>query len=435
MIKREHITRYLLLLVMGVLLLPLFQESTSIFSERPLKGFFTPAKSPIVKLENWWDGTFQDSFELAHNEQFGLRNTFVRLHNQCEYEIFKRASTSGVIVGKDDYLYEISYIKAYNGEDFIGEPTINEMTRKLKILQDTLAKRNITLIVAIAPGKASYFPEYIPDALLSKGKNTNYNSFNKSLIAASVNYINFSQWFINQKKSSLVPLYPKTGIHWSNYAANLAADSLIGYIESKRGIDMPSLKRDGFYWSDSLIIPDDDLGLAMNLLFPIHPLKMAYPWYDFEKPENKTKVRMMLISDSFGWHLFGLGLVPHAMSTIDFWYYNQQIYHAGEKPLGEEQDMNACLETERNQVVLILSTEPNLSKLGWGYIDEAYNYFVLKQISQEEKKMLRADFLTKIKTDKTLLSVLKLKADSAKITLDSMIQLHAAYMTDQKTRK
>ena len=345
---------------MGVLLLPLFQESTHLFTEKRLNGFFVPAKNPTTKFENWWNGTFQDSFELAHNEQFGLRNSFVRIHNQFEYELFKRASTNGVIVGKNDYLYEINYIKAYNGEDFIGEKAINELTRKIKILQDTLAKRNITLIVAIAPGKASYFPEFIPDELLKKSKNTNYNWLDKSLMASGANYINFSRWFMNEKETSKYPLLSKTGIHWSRYGSTLAVDSLIGYVETQRRIDMPSLVMNGIYWSDSLHDPDDDLGSAMNLVFPIPTKRMAYPNYSFENPLNKAKVRMLLIADSFGWNLFDIAQAPYSFSEINYWYYNNQVFRSGERPLGAV-DMNACMETEQNDVVFILSTEANLS--------------------------------------------------------------------------
>lgn len=377
MVKKEYIKGSLLMVVMSVLFLPLFQESTNVFRERPLKGFFVGAKKPIMIFKNWWTGTYQDSFELSHNEQFGFRNSCVRLHNQIEFELFNQAYTKGVIVGKENYIYDLSYIKAYNGEDFLGDSSINEMTRKIKLLQDTLAKRNITLIIAIAPGKASYFPEYIPDHLLKRNGNTNYNAFDKSFIKSGINYLNFSQWFNASKKSSPYPLYPKTGIHWSCYGATLAVDSIISYTEAKRGVDMPSLMVKSYYLSDSLLVPDDDLGESMNLLYPISPLLMAYPNYGFEDRADKAKVRMLLIADSFAWNLLDLTHAPYTFSEINFWYYNNQVFRSGERSF-QGADLTASLETEQNDVVLILSTEANLSKLGWGYIDQAYDHFILK---------------------------------------------------------
>ena len=61
------------------------------------------------------------------------------------------------IVGKDNYLYEESYIKAYLGDDFIGEKKIFNTAQKLKAVQDTLKSNHIDLIVVLAPGKGTFF--------------------------------------------------------------------------------------------------------------------------------------------------------------------------------------------------------------------------------------------------------------------------------------
>lgn len=434
MIKKQHINRGLLIFIMVVLLLPLFQECTDIFTEKPLMGFVYRAKKPKTSLENWWNGTYQDSFELFHNEQFGLRNELVYLHNQIEFDLFKNVSVKGIVIGKNDYLYEKKYITAYNGEDFIGNDAIISISQKLKILQDTLAKRNITLIVAFAPGKASFYPEYIPDELNKPGKQTNYKSFTHELHSAGVNMIDFNKWLISQKESSPCLLYPKTGIHWSRYGSTLAMDSLIHYIEVKRSINMPSLMLKGFAFSDSIHWPDDDIGLSLNLIYPIQPLLMGYPDYSFENTNDKAKVRMMVISDSFFWSIFDVNLAPRSFESIDFWYYNQQVYHSDGRPKEDANEIDNCIETEEHDVVMIFASEPNLGGLGWGYIEDAYDYFVLKKTDRVINKMVRM-YESKIRMDQAWLMTIKAKAESAKIPLDSMIHMDAVYLAEKKRKK
>jgi hypothetical protein len=435
MLNKEHMRKYLLLLVMGVLLLPLFQECTSIFTEKKLHGFYVPAKKPLAGFTGWWNGTFQDSFELYHNEQFGLRNFCVRLHNQIEYDLFRHPNAKEIISGKNDYLYERKYIAAYNGEDYIGNAAVLEMARKLKRLQDTLSKKKVTLIIAFAPGKASFYPEYIPADMIKPGKPTNYKNLSAAFRMAGVNFIDYNSWFIQQKEKATCPLYPKTGIHWSRYGSIVALDSLIGYVESKRGIDMPSLVMKGYTWSDSLHSPDDDIGKSLNLIFPPEPVLMAYPDYNFESPNQKAKVKMMVIGDSFFWHLFDIRLAPRSFESIDFWYYNANVYHTdGRQPEKAENAVNNVLETENNDVILLMASEASLSGFGWGYIDDAYEYYVLKRTDRILDKMVRS-FETKIRMDAGWMMTIKAKAESAKIPLDSMVHLDAVYLAEEKMKK
>ncbi|MDQ3109333.1 MAG: hypothetical protein M3R17_05520 [Bacteroidota bacterium] len=434
MLSKEHTRKYLLILVMGVLLLPLFQECTNLFREKQLSGFYHPAKKPVAGFDGWWNGTFQDSFEIYHNEQFGFRNSFVRLHNQVEYDLFRHPNANGIVSGKNDFLYELKYINAYNGDDYIGDFPVREMARKLKMIQDTLSKKNITLIVVFAPGKASFYPEYIPDELLHTGKPTNYKTMSALFNASGINFINFNSWFIRKKEKDKCPLYPKTGIHWSRYGSVLAMDSLISYIERKRNIDMPSVVLKGFTWSDSIQSPDDDIGQSLNLIFPVHPLLMAYPDYNFENPNQKAKVKMMVIGDSFFWNFYDIRLAPRSFESIDFWYYNAEVYHTDGRSKEMAENADNCLESETNEVVMLMASEASLSGFGWGYIDDAYDYFVLKRTDRILNKMIRV-YETKIRMDPAWMMTMKAKAETAKIPLDSMIHLDAIYLAEQKIKK
>jgi hypothetical protein len=74
------------------------------------------------------------------------------------------------------------------------------------------------VLVILAPGKASYFPEFIPDEMATITKlNTNYEGYKAELKESTVPFIDAHQWFRNMKDTSRYPLFPKCGIHWSKY--------------------------------------------------------------------------------------------------------------------------------------------------------------------------------------------------------------------------
>ncbi|MBN2273718.1 MAG: hypothetical protein JXK95_05255, partial [Bacteroidales bacterium] len=154
------------------LLFPVFQKHTGIIHEIGLKGAINKPCKPDFSLHDWFEAVFQEKMETYMNESFGLRGYFVRIHNQLAYTFFRKAKANGVIIGKQKYLYEENYIKAYYGLDFIGEESILCRMQHLKYLQDTLEKLNKHIIIVFAAGKGSFYPEYFPDKYKTCRKKT-----------------------------------------------------------------------------------------------------------------------------------------------------------------------------------------------------------------------------------------------------------------------
>ncbi len=193
---------------------------------------------------------------------------------------------------------------------------------------DTLALLGKDLLVVIAPGKVTFYPEYIPDHLKGVISTTNYEAFVHLVKEDQFQLIDFNAWFVNQKTKSEYSLYPKTGIHWSRYAMDLVIDSLLSYIENKRNIDIPDYIIGQPVLSEKLIDPNRDLEDDMNLLFDIPNQPMAYSdvSYDEVGKENPTSI---VISDSFFWGLYRKGLRKLAFNNEEFWFYNREIYTPG----------------------------------------------------------------------------------------------------------
>ena len=128
---------------MFFLLIPLLQQFLNLFPVKPLKGAIINLPDTSFTWKGWLNGSFQKKKEKYVNENFGLRNIFLRINNEIKFDLFGKIYAHDVIVGKENYLFEKNYIKAYNGEDFIGVDSIKKISDQLKFIQDELKKSNI----------------------------------------------------------------------------------------------------------------------------------------------------------------------------------------------------------------------------------------------------------------------------------------------------
>ncbi len=367
----KHILYSLLMLMLA---LPLIQRTIPIFEETPLKGYFTIPQKPSFTLDSVFDGTFQEAYNNYFEHSIGFRPMLVRINNQVAYSIFDTVQASGVIVGKNNYLYEINYIKAYKGWDYMGDSAIESQAMKVDFVYKKLAEAGKTLFFVFAPGKASFFPEYIPEKYMLRpsGKRTNHDSFVSKFKEYNVPFIDFNTWFVQMKDTSSYPLYPQCGIHWSAYGAALATDSLVHYIEKERNIDMVDVSWDGFDLPKTLRDPDYDIGEGMNLLFKLPHYSMAYPRVQFSNEEGKVRPNAIVVADSYYWNIFGKGYSSRLFKDNNFWYYNEEVYNSDWPDSRKTAEMDMLKELEKADVIIIMATEANLYRFPFGFIDRVY---------------------------------------------------------------
>lgn len=426
---KKVLKKNILLSIFVVLLtIPAVQGFFKIIKEKPLQGAIVPSPDTILTPDAWFSGRFQLVREKFQNENFGFRNFFVRINNQVAFSLYHLARANSVIIGKENYLFEENYIKAYYGKDFIGMDSTSKRIQQLKFIQDTLSKLNKNLIIIFAAGKGSFYSEFFPDSLKSEKGVTNYSCHTKLAKEQGLNFIDFNKYFIENKSTSKYPLYPQYGIHWSYYGMTIVADSIIRYIEKLRNIDMPNLLLTNIELADPKEY-DYDIAGGMNLVFKLRSFKMAYPNIQIQPDSNKIKPSVLVIADSYYWGMFNFG-ISNAFTNSHFWFYNQQIYpDSYQSPLETSQvDLNS--EIAKHDVIIIMATEATLPNLGWGFINKAYSLFN----KNEENNIYNAEFQRKIvdmrnyiKTDKNWMEQIKKKADVKSITLDSMLTLDAIW--------
>ena len=375
--------------IMLLLFSPMLQKKIKLFDEKPLNGSFEVPEDPYFSLEGWFEGKYQTDQQNYSNQSIGFRNSLVRLYNQIHYSLYDQARANGVIVGKYGYLYEENYIKTHLGRDFVGESKIVEKTEKLRRLADTLKRKGIDLVIVFAPGKGSFYSEFIPESYNPTYRTTtNYEVYRKQILQKEICFLDFNDWFRKMKSSSPYPLFPKTGIHWSNYGEVLAADSIIKYINSiQKDKKIPELVIGNVEVPDTTRYSDDDIEKGMNLLFNIEDLPMGYPHFRLLKDVNSNKVKVLTVADSYYWGMFNWGLSRDAFNEGQFWFYNVQIYPDSYTAPLNVGDIDMIEEVEKNDVIILMSTDANLYKFAFGFIDQLYDaYFGPKQNASGKKK-------------------------------------------------
>jgi len=379
----KKIKFFLFILIFIVLLLPVLQKIYPIIKLNQLGGAFTPTEKPVFSTADWFSEKYQQQYNKYLEENIGFHEFLVKLHNTLDFVLFKKANVEGVVTGKKNYMFEEDYILEYNGYLFIGKTPIERKVRQIKFLQDYLKKNfNIDFIPIFEPGKASFFPEFIPDRYHpEKNVITNYKYYIECCNKYKIRFIDMNSWFMTMKSTSKYPLFPQYGIHWSTYGAILAMDSLSKFIENCRNINMPDIIIKNIKYTDSLQGVDYDLGKSMNLLYQMPTYKMAYPEITFLNNKTKTKPSVLVIGDSFYFQLLGEGKILNLFTNDhSFWCYNAEVFPDYCKKETKVEKLDLKKEIEKQDVIFAMCTERFLHMAFWNFTENLYkiyypNYF------------------------------------------------------------
>lgn len=438
---KDKITKYILFILLGIIIsLPLLQRLYPLIHIKELNGKYEMGLRPNLNKESWLSCDFQKQYDKYINDNIGFRPIFIRIHNQIYYSIFSTSAAESITLGKDGYIYETNYINAYIGLDYIGDKEIKIKFEKLKKLQDTLKSLNKEIIIVLAPSKASFYPEYIPDKFLIKPKKkSNYEETTKQLSKTNLPYIDFSKWFRSMKETSLCPLMNRNGIHWTRYGEVLAMDSLIKYVSKQTSINLPRIKYNSLIKSDNAKFTDNDISQTMNLFYVKKDLNLVYPNISIDSSNSdKKKPRSLVIGDSFYWGMYYLGLSDKVFNKGEFWYYFNNIYPQESKNGKNIPKYVALLDlkTELNKfdIIFLFQTEPNLNNLGFGFIEKLYDSYFLSG-KESEDYLNRAKYYEKlIREDKQWLNSVKEKAKKLNVPVEVAIHNDAIYMVEQEKK-
>jgi hypothetical protein len=366
-------------ILLGLLGLPLSTTLGLPIKEKGLAGDFVKATRPTLSWDSWFDGSFASKYAAWHNENFGLRSTTIRVYNQEGRWLHGVARANNIEIGTDDVLYDLESIRASRGAA-VPEAEIQALADRIVQLERTLDARGISLVVGLAPGKATYWPGNVPPRFGPPTHESAGSLLAKELARRGDFTIDWIRLFEKRRRTAPWPLFPKTGMHWSRYGAARALDDLVAHVERRRGIDMPNLMWGAVRAAETPLIPDDDIGGAMNLLFPIPPGRLAQPDLAVESPAGRTRPSLFVIGDSFFWTMIAWPMAPGIFSRVEYRFYNRERHRFGESVDVPEDPVAAAL---RHDVVLLLASDAAGGKLGWGFLEAATKQFAREKDARD----------------------------------------------------
>ena len=291
--------RILLIGLLLLLYLPLIQTKFKLIHFYKLAGDEVVKNDTILNSTTYFSGVYQKRKDDNLNSNFGFRSLLIKISNQINFTLFKKANAIDVVVGKGGYLFEQKYITSYNGKDFIGADSIHLNLNKLKIISDKLLRLNKQFIIVIAPNKVYYYSDFLYNSDLATNAHTNYKYITEGLKNNKLAYIDFNDWFCKIKDKIKYPLMTKHGNHWSMYGSCIAADSIIKYIEVTKKMKMPNL----YISNISIEQPkneDKDIEYGINLLFKLNSFDLAYPKTSIQHRTGEIKPKLSAWLDTTG---------------------------------------------------------------------------------------------------------------------------------------
>jgi len=361
-------------LIIMLMSLPAVQMKFHLFKEKPLFGAFNLTEKPSFSKETWNSGQFQAQVEKYCKDHSGFRNFLVRLQNQLDFSLFRQANAEGAIVGKNKQLFEYDYIRSWLAIDFPGDSFIEKKLQRTKYVQEYLKReKGIDLVVVFEPGKASFYPEYLPSKYIrEKHGPSTYERYRQKASDLNFDFIDLHQYFLQLKVNSEYPLFPRYGTHWSVYGMRFAADSLLKLIESRRGITLTEVRVNSFEISSEPWDTDDDVLKTMNLLLPLRGEKLAYPVYSFDTANPGEKPMVLVVADSYYWNIFNSRIPKYLFANEAFWYFNTLVYPDNYIQPVYTKDLDLRQEVEKQQVIFLMVTERFVQKFDWRFIDQLY---------------------------------------------------------------
>ncbi|MDP4738628.1 MAG: hypothetical protein NWS19_00555 [Crocinitomicaceae bacterium] len=369
--QHTRIKKALFIVALALLLLPWLEQNEHFLKLAPLGGAQQLAPNVAFSAQNWKSTTFQEGQQAYVRDHFGARSFFIRLYNELNDQLFGEFKANGVIRGKDGYLFEENYLLAASGKDFLGADSIGVLIAQLQQIEQSLQQKGKHLLVCLAPGKGSFFPQKMPSSYRYEKQLRNHPYFAKAIQEAKIPLFDIQSWFEAMKPSAPYPLFPKNGIHWSSYGEYLVADSLIrrvGHL-SKHPFARLALQR--IETSTQLRDRDEDIELGMNLLRNLPDFQMAYPKFEIVKKIDKKAKRVLVIGDSFFYGMYNWGIMEQVFADGQFWYYNNEILVPKAQTRLVETLPHYRREVEKFDVVVLLLTEANLPRFGFG-MQQAY---------------------------------------------------------------
>lgn len=358
---------------------PLVQMNYRFLPEFKLSGVERVRERPSLAPETIASGSFASGFDEWFSSNIGFRGAFVKTDNQLNFSLFREISAtagSPVVLGKQNTLFEKSYIDAYNNANRLDDEPLRGLAARLARLQALLAERRMAFLVVISPSKARILKERLPDRFVDEvaaAQPTNYDRLVKFLAEAGVNTLDGPRMFEELKGSAPYPLFARGGTHWSYYGSCLVSQQIVLALERQLGGNLRHINCSKVVESPVPKLMDRDLTELVNLWRP-EPMRelLGYPKRGKLVSKGEDKPRLLFVGSSFLWTILHYFDKFKAYTERDmFYYYSTNYRHTGEKIKLDRAAIDWPAQIFVKNAVILESNEAAVEGIGYGFVEDA----------------------------------------------------------------
>lgn len=221
------VMRLICILFLLVLALPTVQMAFHPISIKPVVENRPKVAPPVgpIDLQIGRMEQFSREFERYFNDNYGLRDFFIRLKNQFQYSVF--GESRQVIIGRDGWLSDRSVVEVQQRHtDGITDEAVAKLETRFLKLRAILEQRGMTLILVPVPIKNTVYPEYFPDQAALRPNPTGFERLHTMLQAhPELNTID-AYALLSSAKLQREAFY-KTDLHWTEFGASFVAREIV----------------------------------------------------------------------------------------------------------------------------------------------------------------------------------------------------------------
>lgn len=253
----------------AVLLSPVLLAQTD--KRFAVDGVENRAEFPQVTVSTLVSGQAQTDFERFVQQRLPGKPFMVRLRNEITFSMLGTVSNINYSMNRERNLFSwenVSYYLQYFAP--VSEDGAAELTGKLEQLERLLEEHSKELYIFITPCKVRYTEDELPwvdKVMAPERQDGNYERLTAALKNSDLEYFDSIAYMAEHGSEfdSRVPLFYRTGLHWSVYVGNVVGAAFGDFLEEKSGYNLPELEITAQPCTEP-VYPDADSFEVFNLL-------------------------------------------------------------------------------------------------------------------------------------------------------------------------
>ncbi len=193
------------------------------------------SERPVLSVESYTG--YSRAYESYLNDRLPFRNALVSLNSFIDYYVFKEASDSSVIIGRDGWLFFSDTVEDYQRDNLYSEEELQELAAEAEAARAYCDSRGITFILFMPPNKNSVYGEYMPAHITAgagPSRADQYVSYLREHTGVDVIWVRDE--LVEAATGSDSLLYMKHDSHWNGLGSYTGSRLLMSHL----GVNMPA---------------------------------------------------------------------------------------------------------------------------------------------------------------------------------------------------